>query len=170
MKSALAPGAKATTVDLKRSLLETFALNQKANELLVANVSDAVWQAPPPTGKGRMIAAVACHIHNVRLMWLAAADKNAELPPKVDDEKARRDEKTARKRTGRCRRKGTELPPRCGHIYRLFDRPRRASPGADWHAGAATRARGSGESRFRALGMGHVVDRVRFHALGNVVF
>lgn len=89
MKTASAPGAKSpVTLDLKRSLLETFAINQKANELLLANISEAVWQAPPPTGKGRNIAAIASHIHNVRLMWLAAADKTAKLPAKLDDEKS----------------------------------------------------------------------------------
>jgi uncharacterized damage-inducible protein DinB len=92
MKSALATGEKATSLDLRRSLLETFGVNQKANELLLANVSEEVWQAPSPTGKGRTIAAVACHIHNVRLMWLAAADKTAKLPAKVDDEKASRED------------------------------------------------------------------------------
>jgi len=92
MKTALAPGAKATTMDLRRSLLETFAVSQKANELLLANVSDAVWQVPPPTGKGRTIAAVASHMHSVRLMWLAAADKTAKLPAKIADEKASRED------------------------------------------------------------------------------
>ncbi len=95
MKSALATGEKSTSLDLRRSLLETFAINQKANELLLANASDAVWQAPSPTGKGRTIAAVACHIHNVRLMWLAAADKSAKLPGKVEEDKASRDEVSA---------------------------------------------------------------------------
>jgi hypothetical protein len=34
MKSASAPGASSATLDLKQSLLDTFAINQKANELL----------------------------------------------------------------------------------------------------------------------------------------
>jgi uncharacterized damage-inducible protein DinB len=92
MKSALAPGTKVTSLDLKRSLLETFAINQKANELLLANVAEEVWQAPTPTGKGRNIAAIASHIHNVRLMWLSAADKTGKIPAKLDDEKASRED------------------------------------------------------------------------------
>jgi uncharacterized damage-inducible protein DinB len=92
MKSALAPGTKVASLDLKRSLLETFAINQKANELLLANVNEEVWQAPTPTGKGRNIAAIASHIHNVRLMWLSAADKTGKLPPKLDDEKTSRED------------------------------------------------------------------------------
>src|ERR1700722_15882111 len=79
------------TLDLRQSLLETFAINQKANELLLANVSDAAWQMPTPTGKGRTIAAIASHMHNVRLMWFSAADKTAKLPPKLDGEESSRE-------------------------------------------------------------------------------
>jgi uncharacterized damage-inducible protein DinB len=92
MKSALTPGATPAALDLKQSLLNTFAINQKANELLLANISDAVWQMPAPTGKGRTIAAIASHMHNVRLMWLSAADKVAKLPAKLDGEKSNREE------------------------------------------------------------------------------
>jgi uncharacterized damage-inducible protein DinB len=74
-------------MDLKRSILETFAINEKANQLMLANVADAAWRAPGPKGKGRTIAGIASHIHNVRLMWLAAADRSAKLPTKLDDEK-----------------------------------------------------------------------------------
>jgi uncharacterized damage-inducible protein DinB len=92
MKSALAPSATPAALDFKQSLLNTLAINQKANELLLANVSDAVWQMPTPTGKGRTIAAIASHMHNVRLMWLSAADKTAKLPAKLDGEKSSREE------------------------------------------------------------------------------
>jgi uncharacterized damage-inducible protein DinB len=77
----------APPLDLKRSLSETFAIDEKANQLLLSNVADDVWQTPGPKGKGRTIAGIACHIHNVRLMWLGAADKTAKLPAKLDDEK-----------------------------------------------------------------------------------
>jgi uncharacterized damage-inducible protein DinB len=77
----------AAPIDLKRSILETFAINEKANQLILANVAGTVWRAPGPKAKGRTIAGIACHIHNARLMWLAAADKSAKLPAKLDDEK-----------------------------------------------------------------------------------
>jgi uncharacterized damage-inducible protein DinB len=91
MKSATAPGASPGTLDLKQSLLDTFAINQKANELLLANISDVAWHMATPTGKGRTIAAMASHMHNVRLMWLSAADKTAKLPAKLDDKKSSRE-------------------------------------------------------------------------------
>src|SRR5216684_5320835 len=76
--------------DVKRSLLEMFAINERANQKLLASVGEAAWRAAPPGGKGRTIAGIASHIHNVRLMWLAAADKSAKLPGKLNDEKVSR--------------------------------------------------------------------------------
>lgn len=77
-------------MDLKRALLETFAVNEKANQILLSNVSDEAWRAATPTGKGRTVAGIACHIHKVRLMWLAAADRTAKLPAKLDEDKVTR--------------------------------------------------------------------------------
>ncbi len=76
--------------DVKRSLLETFAINERANQKLIESLNDAAWHASPPSGKGRTIAGIACHIHNVRLMWLGAADKSAKPSAKLDDEKSSR--------------------------------------------------------------------------------
>jgi uncharacterized damage-inducible protein DinB len=90
MKSALAPGEK--TLDFKKSLLESFAVNERSNQLLLGNIHEAAWHAAPGSGKGRTIADVAAHIHHVRLMWLSAADKSAKVPAKLDPEKATREE------------------------------------------------------------------------------
>src|SRR5258705_7325158 len=74
--------------DVKRSLLETFAINERANQKLIESLSDAAWHASPQSAKGRTIAGIACHIHNVRLMWLGTADKSAKLSAKLDEEEA----------------------------------------------------------------------------------
>jgi uncharacterized damage-inducible protein DinB len=91
MPSASAPGAKSSSLDFKRSLLDTFAINETANQLLLAHIAPEAWQAPPLSGKGRSISAIAAHIHNVRLMWLAAADKSAKIPAKLDGDTASRE-------------------------------------------------------------------------------
>ena len=41
--------------------------------------------AKPPAAKGRNIASMVAHIHNVRLMWLKAAGAT-ELPQKLESE------------------------------------------------------------------------------------
>src|SRR5271157_361467 len=92
MKIAPAQNSKASGMDYKRSLLETYAINERANQLLLSSIHEEAWRAAPPSGKGRSIAGIAAHIHNVRLMWLAAADKSAKLPAKLDSEKITREQ------------------------------------------------------------------------------
>jgi uncharacterized damage-inducible protein DinB len=70
--------------DLKTALLSAFATNDRINRYLIENIAGEAWAAKPPEGKGRTIAAIAAHIHNVRLMWLKAIGAS-KLPAKVDD-------------------------------------------------------------------------------------
>jgi uncharacterized damage-inducible protein DinB len=84
------PRAKPAPINFRKSLLETFAINEKANQLLLSQIADAAWNAPPPSGKGRSIGAVAAHIHNVRLMWLSVADKAGKHPAMLDTDKSAR--------------------------------------------------------------------------------
>jgi uncharacterized damage-inducible protein DinB len=79
---------KAPEIDFRKSLLESYAVNEKANQLLLGSIAEIAWQAPPPSGKGRSIGAIATHIHHVRLMWLSAADKTGKHPAKLDPDKA----------------------------------------------------------------------------------
>ncbi|MGD0360258.1 MAG: DinB family protein [Bryobacteraceae bacterium] len=71
-------------LDLKRALLESYAVNERINQYLLENLPDAAWTAAPSGGKGRSIAAIAAHIHNVRHMWLVAAAKGKPLPGKLE--------------------------------------------------------------------------------------
>jgi len=65
------------------SLLNAFETNNRISRYLVENVPQEVWTAKPPGGKGRTIAAIAAHMHNVRVMWLKAA-KAEEIPEQLD--------------------------------------------------------------------------------------
>ncbi len=77
-------------VDLAAALVETFRTNDRINRFLLENVKDAAWRAEPPTGKGRTIAAIAAHMHNVRHMWLVMSAKDLKAPAKVDKDKVTR--------------------------------------------------------------------------------
>jgi uncharacterized damage-inducible protein DinB len=70
--------------DLKASLINAFAINNRIDCYLIENVPAEAWSAKPPEGKGRTISAIAVHIHNVRLMWLKAAGA-AKLPAKLEE-------------------------------------------------------------------------------------
>ncbi|HVO57854.1 MAG TPA: DinB family protein [Dongiaceae bacterium] len=90
--SARTAPAGGETFDCRRAVLQSFAINEQANQKLIGNLSETAWHAPPPGAKGRTIAGIACHMHNVRLMWLAAADKSAKMPGKLDHEGSSREE------------------------------------------------------------------------------
>ena len=65
------------------TLLNAFNTNNRINQYLIDNLPSAAWKAKPADGKGRTIAAIVAHMHNVRVMWLKAA-KAAEIPPQLD--------------------------------------------------------------------------------------
>ena len=69
--------------DLKASVRSALATSERISQYLLENLPDAVWDAPPPAGEGRTIAAIVAHVHNVRLMWLKAV-KAAKIPAQLD--------------------------------------------------------------------------------------
>ena len=79
MPAARSKGS-ALPFDASRSLLEAFAINDRINQFLLENLPEEAWRADPPTGKGRTVAAIVSHMHNVRVMWLKAAAKGKSNP------------------------------------------------------------------------------------------
>jgi len=65
------------------ALLDAFNTNNRINQYLIDNLPTSAWKAKPPDGKGRTIAAIVAHIHNVRVMWLKAA-KAEDIPGQLD--------------------------------------------------------------------------------------
>lgn len=68
---------------LPGALLNAFNTNNRINQYLIDNLSGAAWKAKPADGKGRTVAAIVAHMHNVRVMWLKAA-KAEEIPDQLD--------------------------------------------------------------------------------------
>ena len=65
------------------ALLNAFNTNNRINQYLIDNLPSAAWKARPASGKGRTIAAIVAHMHNVRVMWLKAA-KADEIPAQLN--------------------------------------------------------------------------------------
>lgn len=65
------------------ALLNAFDTNNRINQYMIENLPAETWNAKPPDGKGRTVAAIAAHMHNVRVMWLKAAKAN-EIPEQLD--------------------------------------------------------------------------------------
>ncbi len=66
------------------ALLVAFETNERINQYLIENLPAEAWRADPPNGKGRDIAAVVAHMHNVRVMWLKASAKDSKIPEQLD--------------------------------------------------------------------------------------
>jgi len=77
------PAAAKYSSQLPLALLNAFNTNNRINQYLIDNLPSAAWKAKPPDGKGRTIAAMFAHMHNVRVMWLKAM-KAEEIPPQLD--------------------------------------------------------------------------------------
>ena len=69
---------------LPAAWLDAFKTNDLINQYLLENLPEAAWRAEAPDGKGRTIAAIVAHIHNVRVMWLKAAAKGSRIPEQLD--------------------------------------------------------------------------------------
>ena len=78
--------AKAASIDfaLPGAILTAFDTNDRINQYMIENLPAEAWQARPPDGKGRTVAAIVAHIHNVRVMWLKAAAKDGKIPEQLD--------------------------------------------------------------------------------------
>ena len=69
---------------LSEALLSAFDINDRINLYLIENLPEAAWRAEPP-GKGRTVAAIVAHLHNVRVMWLKAT--RGTVPEQLDPHK-----------------------------------------------------------------------------------
>lgn len=72
-------------IELSKAILETYAISEAANQLLLRHIPARVWRAELPPGSGRKsIAGLFAHMHNVRLMWLKMTVRPRRLPARLD--------------------------------------------------------------------------------------
>jgi uncharacterized damage-inducible protein DinB len=68
-------------------LLETYAANDRMNQLLLENLDARAWRAKPSQGKRsdtRTIGAMFAHMHNSRLIWLKWSAPHLKCPAALD--------------------------------------------------------------------------------------
>ena len=72
--------------DIGQVLVETYAVNDAMNQLLLAHLNPKAWRAEPPGGGrgGRTIAAIFAHLHNCRLVWLKNSAPHLRCPAPLD--------------------------------------------------------------------------------------
>lgn len=73
--------------EIRDVLLETYAVNDAMNQLLLTHLDRRAWRAQPPSSKsrsGRTIAAIFAHLHNCRLVWLKNSAPHLKCPAPLD--------------------------------------------------------------------------------------
>ena len=76
------PKKSAATFILPEALLSAFDINDRINQYLLDSLAAESWRTEPPGNKGRDIAGVVAHMHNVRVMWLKAT--KGKIPEQLD--------------------------------------------------------------------------------------
>ena len=70
-------------------LLETYAVNDAMNQLLLKHLDPLAWRAEPPGPRrnGRTIGAIFAHLHNSRLVWLKNSASHLKCPARLDPDR-----------------------------------------------------------------------------------
>jgi uncharacterized damage-inducible protein DinB len=76
------PRKAAAPFVLSDALLSAYDTNDRINQYLLESLPEHAWRAEPPEKKGRDIASIFAHIHNVRVMWLKAT--GGKIPAQLD--------------------------------------------------------------------------------------
>ena len=73
--------------DLRDVLIETYAVNDAMNQLLLQHLDPRAWRAQLPGGghnRARTIGAIVAHMHNCRLNWLRHNAPHLKCPAPLD--------------------------------------------------------------------------------------
>ena len=76
--------AVAVPADLREVLLEIWAANERMNQLILEHLDPRAWQAKLPGSKGRTIAAIFAHVHNIRRKWLRLSAPHLKVPAQAN--------------------------------------------------------------------------------------
>jgi len=116
-------------------MAEAYAVNDRMNQLVLEHLDLRAWRAKPP-GKGRTIAGIFAHVHNVRRKWLRLSAPHLKLPAPLD--RTRCTPKQARaalaESAARCSEMLADALANPGSRIKKFRRDGWARP---WTAGAA---------------------------------
>jgi uncharacterized damage-inducible protein DinB len=80
----MARAAAVPAPDFRESLLETYAVNDRINQLILEQLDPRAWRAKPPGRGARTIAAIFAHMHNIRRKWLRLSAPHLKLPAQLD--------------------------------------------------------------------------------------
>lgn len=76
--------AAAAVAESPGVMAETYAVNDRMNQLVLEHLDPQAWRAKPFGGRGRTIAAIFSHMHNIRRKWLRLSAPHLKLPAQLD--------------------------------------------------------------------------------------
>ena len=127
---------QAVAPELCQALVESYAVNDRMNQVVLEHLDPGVWRAKPPAKRGRTIAAIFSHVHNIRRKWLRLSAPHLKLPGPLD--RSRCSQKQARialaESAARCCEMLADALARPEGRVEIFRRDGWARP---WPAGAA---------------------------------
>lgn len=70
--------------EIGQAMAEVYAVNDRMNQIVIEHLDPRAWRAKPPGNKGRTIAAIFAHVHNIRRKWLRLSAPHLKLPAQLD--------------------------------------------------------------------------------------
>ena len=83
--------ARGRPLEVEQELIEAFRRSGLASEYLVSILPNAIWRLPPPTGRGRTIAAIVAHMQSLRRTFARMGGARPGSPA-LDRQRVTRDE------------------------------------------------------------------------------
>jgi len=80
----MARAAASPSGDFRQALLETYAVNDRMNQIILERLDPRAWRAKPARRNARTIAAIFAHMHNIRRKWLRLSAPHLGLPAQLD--------------------------------------------------------------------------------------
>jgi len=83
------PPSSSESSEIRDVLLETYAVNDAMNQLILSYLDPQAWRAKVPETRdhGRTIGSIFAHLHNNRLTWLRNSAPHLKCPARLDPER-----------------------------------------------------------------------------------
>lgn len=78
------PHSQADVGELSQVLVESYAVNERMNQIILDHLDPAAWRVKLPGSRARTIAAIIAHVHNIRRKWLRLSAPHLKLPAPLD--------------------------------------------------------------------------------------
>lgn len=132
----MARSQNAVALDFGQALAESYVVNDRMNQMVLEHLDPRAWRAKLPGDRGRTIAAIFSHVHNMRRKWLRLSAPQLKVPAALDRAQFTQEQARAAlaESAARCYEMLTAALAESDNRVETFRRDGWAKP---WPAGAA---------------------------------